>query len=150
MAVKHQPSRGATHLTQQLGSYLITSPRSVMTAISSGQPGHIAMTAIVGNLQHSKPTMVTQTGGSSNEFEEFAQPELDIQNEQQTEANEEIQNLKQQSNRNITTSELQDEIDTINVEEFFTSISSDDFVLLDEKVGKKNERHQSADGYCGC
>ena len=35
--------------------------------------------------------MVTQTGGSSNEFEEFAQPELDIQNEQQTEANEEIQ-----------------------------------------------------------
>jgi hypothetical protein len=99
-----------------------------MTAISNGQPGHIAMTAIVGNLPHSKPTMVTQTGGSSNEFEEFAQPELEIQNEQQTEANEEIQaetnkeiqNLKQQSNRNITSSELQDKIDTINVEEFFT------------------------------
>jgi hypothetical protein len=64
-------------------------------------------------------------------------PELDIQNEHQTEANEEIQNLKQQSNRNITTSELQDEIDTINVEEFFTSISIDDFVLLDEKVKEK-------------
>jgi hypothetical protein len=46
MAVQHQPSRGTTHLTQQLGSYLITSPRSAMTAISSGQPGHIAMTAI--------------------------------------------------------------------------------------------------------
>ncbi len=80
------------------------------------------MTAIVGNLQHLKPTKVTQTRGSSNEFEEFAQPELDIQNEQQTEANEEIQaetnkeiqNLKQQSNWNTTTSELQDEIDTIN------------------------------------
>ncbi len=62
-----------------------------MTAISNGQPGHIAMTAIVGNLPHSKPTMVTQTGGSSNEFKDFAQPELDKQNEQQTEANEEIQ-----------------------------------------------------------
>jgi hypothetical protein len=72
---QHQPSRRATHLTQQLGSYLITSPRSAMTAISSGQPGHIAMTAIVEKLQHFKPTMVTQTGGSSNEFEEFAQPD---------------------------------------------------------------------------
>ena len=91
MAIQHQPSRGATHLTQQLGSYLITSPRSAMTAISNGQPGHIAMTAIVGNLPHSKPTMVTQTGGSSVELEKFAQPELEIQNEQQTEANEEIQ-----------------------------------------------------------
>jgi hypothetical protein len=45
--------------------------------------------------------------------------------------------LKQQSNWNITTSELQDEIDTINVEEFFTFVSSDDFVLLDEKVKEK-------------
>ncbi len=87
-----------THMTQQLGSYLISSPRSAMTSISSGQPGHITMTAIVGNLPHSKPTMVTQTGGGSNKFEEFAQPELDIQNGQQAEANEEIQNLKQQSN----------------------------------------------------
>jgi hypothetical protein len=105
--------------------------------------------------------LVTQRGGSSNEFEEFAQPVLYIQNEQQTEANEDTQaetnkeskNSKQQSNWDITTSELQDEIDTINVEQFFTSIissiSSDDFFLLDEKV-KKNERHQSADGYCGC
>jgi hypothetical protein len=137
MAVQHQPSRGATHLTQQLGSYLITSPRSAMTAISKGQPGHIVLTAIVGNLPHSKPTVVTQTGGSSNDFEEFAQPELDIQNEQQTEENKEIQNLKQQSNWNITTSELQYKIDKINVEEFFTSFSSDDFVLLDEKVKEK-------------
>ena len=62
-----------------------------MTAISCGQPGHIAMTALVGSLPHSKPTMVTQMGGSSNKFEEFAQPELDIQNEKLTEANEEIQ-----------------------------------------------------------
>jgi hypothetical protein len=77
MAVQHQPSRGATHLTQQLGNYLITSPRSAMTAISSSQTGHMAMTAIVGNLPYSKPTMVKQTGGSTNEFEEFAQPELD-------------------------------------------------------------------------
>ncbi len=83
-----------------------------MAAISSGQQGHIAMTAIVGNL-HSKATIVTQTGGNSNEFEEFAQPELDIQKERQTEANEEIraeinkeiQKLKQQSNWNIIASE---------------------------------------------
>ncbi len=61
-----------------------------MTAISGGQPGHIAMTATVGSLPHSKPTMVTQTGASSTEFEEFTQPELDIQKEQQTEANEEF------------------------------------------------------------
>ena len=47
--------------------------------------------------------------------------------------------MRQQSNWNITTSELQDEIDTINVEEFFTSISSDDFVLLDVKVKEKME-----------
>jgi hypothetical protein len=45
--------------------------------------------------------------------------------------------LKQQSNWNITTSELQDEIDMINVEEFFTSISSDDFLHLHEKMKEK-------------
>jgi hypothetical protein len=61
-AVQYQPSSGATHLTQQLGSCLITSPRPATTAISSGQPGHIAMTAIVRNLLHSKPTMVMKKG----------------------------------------------------------------------------------------
>ncbi len=61
------------------------------------------MTAIVGKLPHS---MVRQMGGSSDEFQDFSKPESDMQNEQQNEVCEENQNLKQQSNGKINTSEL--------------------------------------------
>jgi hypothetical protein len=56
---------------------------------------------------------------------------------QQSEVCEENRNLKQNSNRKIIISELQYEIDTIHVEVFFTSISSDALLLLDEKVKEK-------------
>ncbi len=86
------------------------------------------------------------------ESENISDTEDCTQNEQQTKVRKENQNSKQQqSNRKSITSELQDEIGMINVEEVFTIVSSNDFVLLDEKVNlkEKHERHQSADGYCG-
>jgi hypothetical protein len=76
------------------------------------------MTAIVGNLPHSKPTMVRETEGSSDEFQDFVEPESDMQNEQGNDVCEEIQNLKQQSHGKIITSELQDKIDMTMLRNF--------------------------------
>jgi hypothetical protein len=50
--------------------------------------------------------MVTHTRGISDEFEDFVQPESEMQNEQQTNICKEIQNSKQQqSNWRIITTE---------------------------------------------
>jgi len=112
-----------------------------MTAQVCGQPAHIAMTAIVGasNLSHS---VVAQTGGSNPySLQIFAQPDFEenvvsaadisTQTEQQIEINEQLSSEQQKVNWKTIISELQEDIDKIDID--CVRIVTDD----DEQKGKE-------------
>ena len=145
-AIQQQSSRGADLLTQSLGNYLIKSPQDVryaMTAQVCGQPAHIAMTAIVGasNLSHS---VVAQTGGSNPySLQIFAQPDFEenvvsaadvsTQTEQQIEINEQQSSEQQKVNWKTIISELQEDIDKIDIDCVRVVTDDDDIILIEQK-----------------
>ena len=133
-------------MTQSLGNYLIKSPQDVryaMTAQVCGQPAHTAMTAIVGasNLSHS---VVAQTGGSNPySLQIFAQPDFEenvvsaadvsTQTEQQIEINEQQSSKQQKVNWKTIISELQEDIDKINIDCVRVVTDDDDIILIEQK-----------------
>jgi len=118
-----------------------------MTAQVCGQPTHIAMTAIVGasNLSHS---VVAQTGGSNPySLQNFAQPDFEenlvsaadisTQTEQQIEINEQLSSEQQKVNWKTIISELQEDIDKIDIDCVRVVTDDDDDIILIEQKGKE-------------
>ncbi len=121
-----------------------------MTAQVCGQPAHIAMTAIfigASNLSHS---VVTQTGGSNPySLQIFAQTDFDenvvsaadvsTQTEQQIEINEQQSSEQQNVNWNTIISELQEDMDKIDMDcvRVVTDSDDGDDIILIEQKGKE-------------
>ena len=115
-----------------------------MTAQVCGQPAHVAMTAIVGasTISHS---VVAQTGGSNPyslqifaqpDFEENLVPVADIstQTEQQIEINEQLSSEQQKVNLKTIISELQEDIDRIDIDCVrIVTDDVDDIIVIEDK-----------------
>jgi hypothetical protein len=118
-----------------------------MTAQVCGQPAHIAMTAIVGasKISHS---VVAQTGDSNPySLQIFAQPDFEenvvsiadvsTQTEQQIEINEQQSSKQQKVNWKTIISELQENIDKIDIDCVRVVTDDDDDIILIEQKGNE-------------
>jgi hypothetical protein len=118
-----------------------------MTAQVCGQPAHIAMTAIVRASTHTHSVVAQTVGSNPYSLQKFAQPEheefvvsaagVSTQTEQQIEINHqctaEFRTAKSELEDSL--SELQEDIDTINIDcvRVVTDDDDDDIILIEQK-----------------